>query len=107
MQAKLMQQFGFQMVFTYVLAGAQHAGAGLHSADVRACADLAGPAHDALLVRIFDQAHLIEHGAQVALRTRTQSTKAHPIAQRLQPLLHARIQPRMGCKRVPKRVASV
>ena len=67
MAAKLVQQLGLQVVLAHLLAGAQHARARLHGADVRARADLPGPAHGVLFVRVLDEAHFVQRLAQVAL----------------------------------------
>jgi hypothetical protein len=62
---------------------------------------LMAAAHDALLMRVFDQAHLVEQAAQVALLVGAQSAVAHPRTHRLQPSIHAALQARMDGKRVP------
>ena len=105
--AKLVQQLGVQVVFAHLLARAQHARAELHGADVAPGADLRGAAHGGLLKRVFDQAHLVERLAQIALRGRAKRAIAHPVAQRLQPAVDARLQPLVGGKRIPDGVAAV
>ncbi len=90
--AELVQQFGVEVVFAHVLAGAQHARAALHGTDVGACADAGGPAHHVLLVRVLHQPHLVEQGAEVSLLRRTERAEAHAGAHLLQPAVHPRRQ---------------
>ena len=73
----------------------------LHGANVGPRADLRGAAHGGLLVGVFDQAHLVEQAAQVALLLGAQRAIAHAGAHRLQPAVDAAFQPCVGRKRVP------
>ena len=52
--SKFVQQLGFQVVFACVFSSTQHAGAGLHGADVGLRADVRRAAHGVLFVRVFD-----------------------------------------------------
>ena len=76
MQTEFVQQLGVQVVFAQVAAFAQHACAAAHGAHMGASADGGGAAHDGLLVGVLEQAHFIEHGAQVFTALRAQRTKA-------------------------------
>ena len=107
MAAKLVQQFGLEVVFAGIFTGAQHTGAGLHGAYMGACADVAGPAHGVLLLRVFNQAHFVQHAAQVLLPAGAQRAVTHPITQALQSALHPRFQTAVRGKRVPGLVATV
>jgi hypothetical protein len=55
---------------------------------------LRGAAHHGLLVRVLDQAHLVERAAQVALLLGAQRAVAHAGAHRFQPAVDAAVQPR-------------
>jgi hypothetical protein len=77
----------------------------LHGADVGARADGCGAAHHVLFMRVLDQAHFIQHAAQVALLFGAQRAIAHARAHLVQPAAHARFQPRVDGKRVPHGVA--
>ena len=96
-----MQQLGIQVVFAHILPGAQHAGRALHGADVGLRTDGAGAAHDVLLMRVLEQAHLVEQGAQVVLLGGANGAIAHPPAHHVEPALHACSQAAVGSKRVP------
>ena len=74
---------------------------------MRPSADLAGPAHGVLLLRVFNQAHFVQHAAQVLLPARAQRAVTHPLAQILQSSLHPRFQTAVRGKRVPGVVATV
>ena len=52
--SEFVQQFCFQMVFAHILSSAQHAGAGLHGADVGLRADLCRATHGVLFMCVFD-----------------------------------------------------
>ena len=93
-------QFGFQMVFAHIAARAQHGRTGLHGAFVGVGRDVAGAADDVKLVRIFDQAHFIQHAAQVHVPRRKDHAITHPRAHLAQPGFHARGQPLVGGKGV-------
>jgi hypothetical protein len=86
--AKFVEQLSIEMVFTQVLAFAQHAGAQLHGADVCLRGDLRGLAHDAQFMRVFDEAHFIQDAAQIALAFGAQRAIAHAGANLLQPAVH-------------------
>ena len=91
------------MVLAHILASPQHPGAGLHGTDVCPCADGAGTAHDALLVCIFDQTHLIQRPTHIALLRRALRAKAHTCSHRIEPAVYLGFQSFVGCKRVPDR----
>ncbi len=59
---------------------------------MRPGADLRGAAHQAQLVRVFEQAHVVEQGAQVALGVGAQGTVAGAGAHLLQPAVDAALQ---------------
>jgi hypothetical protein len=103
--AELVHQLRVQVVLAHVLAGAQHACAGLHRAHVGAGADGCGAPHDVLLVRVLHQAHLVQHGAQVALLFGAQGAVAHARAHLVQPAGHALFEPLVDCEREPHGVA--
>ena len=100
-----MQQLGIEVVFAHVLALAQHARRQLHRAHMGAGADLRRAAHDVLLVRVLDQPHLVEHGAQVALLFGAQRAVAHARAHLVEPAADPRLQPLMDREGIPDRVA--
>ncbi len=56
MAAKLVQQFGLQVIFAGIFTRAQQAGAGLHGAYMGGGADGGRAAHGGLLAGVFDQA---------------------------------------------------
>ena len=102
---KFVQQLGIQVELAHFLPGAQHGGAALHGPDVGAGTDGRGPAHGALLVRIFHQAHFVKDAAQITLLIGAQSAIAHARTDRLQPAVHAAFQACMNGKRIPDRAA--
>ena len=95
------------MVFTHLLAFAQHLGRQLHGADVRACADLRGTAHGGLLAGVFDQAHFIQQRAHVALLVGGHRAVADTRTQGLQPAVNAGLQCLVGGKREPDNAAVI
>ncbi|MNV39880.1 hypothetical protein D3C71_1314720 [compost metagenome] len=99
--AKRVQQLGIEVVFAHILPGAQHAGRALHGADVGLRADGACAAHDVLLMRVLEQAHLVEQRAQVVLFCGADGAIAHTAAHHVEPALHPRRQSAVRGKRVP------
>jgi len=77
----------------------------LHGADVGARADLRCAPHDGQLVRVFHQAHFVQHAAQVALGLGAQGAETHPGAHLLQPAVHAAFQAGVRGERVPDGVS--
>ena len=87
--AEFVQQLGVEVVFAHVLAGAQHAGAALHGADVGLSTDGGSAAHHVLLVGILHQPHLVQQRAEVALLARAERAEAHPRPHLAEPAFHA------------------
>ena len=103
--AEGVQQLGIEVVFTHILPGTQHAGRPLHRADMGLGADLAGAAHDVQLMRVLDEAHLVEQGAHIALLRWAQRSVTHAGAHGVEPALHPRRQARVRGEGVPDAAA--
>ena len=101
MAAKLVQQLGLKMVFAQLFPGAQAMRAGLHGPHMGACTDVRGAPHDGQFMMVFDQAHLIQQSAQIALFAGALGAKTHARANFLQPAIDACFQAVVGGKRVP------
>ena len=102
-QTELVQQLGIQVVLTHILAGTQHASAGLHGTYMGVGTDTGGAAHGVLLMGVFHQAHFIQQGAQVLLRRGAGHAHAHPGANLGEPAVHLCGQCFVGGKREPHR----
>ena len=84
--AKLVQQFGFDRVFMQAWAG------GAHGAHMGRAGNGGGAPHQVLLLRVFQQAHGVEHGADIDRAGRRQHAAARLLPHRLAPQLDLHVE---------------
>ena len=67
MKAKFVQELGIQVVLAHFKARLDHGRRAFHGSHVCTSANLCSAPHDVLFMRVFDQTHLVQNTAYVAL----------------------------------------
>ena len=104
--AKLVQQFGFKVVFAQASLHAitQQGGRGLHGAHMACGGNRPGSPQNGNFMAVFHQAHFIKQLAQIVLALRAFSTQANAPAHLVQPAIDLALQALVRRERKPHRV---